>query len=73
MLFRYSEFNSNLKINENIAGAKKILKDTFRGLIPDSVIDRSKLALKNSKIVENQIEYRKDIVKLFLESSKYDL
>ena len=52
---------------------KKILKDTFRGLIPDSVIDRSKLALKNSKIVENQIEYRKDIVKLFLESSKYDL
>jgi hypothetical protein len=29
MLFRYSEFNSNLKINENIAGAKKILKDTF--------------------------------------------
>jgi len=29
MLFRYSEFNSNLKINENIAGSKKILKDTF--------------------------------------------
>ena len=29
MLFRYSEFNSTLKINENIAGAKKILKDTF--------------------------------------------
>ena len=29
MLFRYSEFNSNLKINENVAGAKKILKDTF--------------------------------------------
>jgi hypothetical protein len=29
MLFRYSEFNNNLKINENVAGAKKILKDTF--------------------------------------------
>jgi hypothetical protein len=29
MLFRYSEFNSNLKVNENIAGAKKVLKDTF--------------------------------------------
>jgi len=29
MLFRYSEFNSNLKVNENIVGAKKILKDTF--------------------------------------------
>ena len=49
---------------------KKILKDTFKGLVPDSVIERSKLALKNNKIVENQIEYRKDIVKLFLESTK---
>ena len=29
MLFRYSEFNSNLKVNENIVGAKKVLKDTF--------------------------------------------
>lgn len=29
MLFRYSEFNSNLKLNENIAGAKKVLKDTY--------------------------------------------
>jgi asparagine synthase (glutamine-hydrolysing) len=49
---------------------KKILKDTFKGLVPDSVIERSKLALKNSKIIENQIEYRKDVVRLFLESSK---
>lgn len=45
---------------------KKILKDTFRGLIPDSVIDRSKLALKNQKIVEDQISYRKEVIKLFL-------
>lgn len=45
---------------------KKILKDTFRGLVPDSVIERSKLALKNNKIVEDQISYRKEIVKLFL-------
>jgi asparagine synthase (glutamine-hydrolysing) len=48
---------------------KKILKDTFRGLIPDSVIDRSKLALKNQKIVEDQIDYRKKIVELFLRST----
>jgi len=45
---------------------KQILKDTFKGLVPDSVIERSKLALKNQKIVEDQISYRKDIVKLFL-------
>jgi asparagine synthase (glutamine-hydrolysing) len=45
---------------------KKILKDTFKGLVPDSVIERSKLALKNTKIIEDQIAYRKEIVKLFL-------
>ena len=45
---------------------KTILKDTFRGLVPDSVIERSKLPLKNQKIVEDQISYRKDVIKLFL-------
>jgi len=29
MLLKYSDFKNNNKINENIAGAKKILKDTF--------------------------------------------
>jgi asparagine synthase (glutamine-hydrolysing) len=45
---------------------KKILKDTFKGLIPESIIDRSKLALKNQMIVEDQIEYRKKIKDLYL-------
>lgn len=45
---------------------KKILKDTFRGLVPDSVIERSKLALKNNRIVEDQISYRKEVIRLFL-------
>jgi len=45
---------------------KKILKDTFKGLVPDSVIDRSKLALKNKMIVEDQIKYRKEVIRLFL-------
>ena len=45
---------------------KKILKDTFRGLVPDSVIERNKLPLKNQKIVEDQISYRKEVIKLFL-------
>jgi asparagine synthase (glutamine-hydrolysing) len=47
---------------------KKILKDTFKGLIPDSVIERKKLALKNNMIVEDQIAYRKKIVELFIKS-----
>jgi asparagine synthase (glutamine-hydrolysing) len=48
---------------------KKILKDTFKGLVPDSVIERKKLPLKNNKIVEDQIAYRKEIVRLFLGTS----
>ena len=47
---------------------KKILKDTFKGLIPDSIIERSKLALKNNKIVEDQMSYRMEIVDLYLRS-----
>lgn len=47
---------------------KKILKDTFKGLIPDSVTERKKLALKNNMIVEDQIAYRKKIVELFIKS-----
>ena len=57
-------FALSLPLEERIN--KKILKDTFKGLVPDSVIERSKLALKNTKIVEDQIAYRKEIVKLFL-------
>ncbi len=40
MLFRYSDFNKSLKINENVAGAKKILKDTY--IINKAVCDISK-------------------------------
>jgi asparagine synthase (glutamine-hydrolysing) len=55
-----------LSLNFEERKNKKILKDTFKGLVPDSIIERKKLALKNSKIVEDQIEYRKKIVELFL-------
>jgi asparagine synthase (glutamine-hydrolysing) len=60
-------FAINLPFNER--KNKQILKDTFRGLVPDSVIERSKLPLKNQKIVEDQIAYRKEIIKLFLRGS----
>jgi asparagine synthase (glutamine-hydrolysing) len=49
---------------------KKILKDTFKGLVPDSVIERKKLALKNPMIVEDQIAYRKSIVEFYINSFK---
>ena len=49
---------------------KKILKDTFRGLIPDSIIERKKHALKNPLIVKNKEEYRKQVVDLFLDGIK---
>ncbi len=48
---------------------KKILKDTFKGLIPDSVIERKKLPLKNQMIVDDQTSYRKKIVELFVMGS----
>lgn len=60
-------FAINLPSNER--KNKQILKDTFKGLVPDSVIERSKLPLKNQKIVEDQIAYRKEIIKLFLRGS----
>lgn len=49
---------------------KKILKDTFKGLVPDSVIERKKLPLKNQMIVEDQISYRKKIKDLYLNSAR---
>ena len=45
---------------------KKILKDTFKGLVPDSVIERKKLALKNDKIVDDPIKYRREAVRMFM-------
>jgi asparagine synthase (glutamine-hydrolysing) len=45
---------------------KKILKDAFKGLIPQSIIDRSKLALKNEEIKTNPDEYRDKAISLFL-------
>jgi asparagine synthase (glutamine-hydrolysing) len=45
---------------------KKILKDAFKGLIPQSIIDRSKLPLKNEHIKMNPDEYRDKAISFFL-------
>ena len=49
---------------------KKILKDEFRGLIPDEIIDRKKNPLKIKKIRENEFEYRSGLIKDYLEHLK---
>jgi asparagine synthetase B (glutamine-hydrolysing) len=49
---------------------KKILKETFRGLIPDAIIDRKKHPLKNEKIVKTPDEYRQEALDRFREGVK---
>ena len=44
---------------------KKILKDAFRGLVPNSVIDRSKAPLKNDHIKKDPETYREFIIQLY--------
>jgi len=44
---------------------KTILKTVFKGLVPDSVIERKKHPLKNEKIVKDPMEYRIDSLKYF--------
>jgi asparagine synthase (glutamine-hydrolysing) len=44
---------------------KEILKRAFKGLIPDSVIERKKHPLKNEKIVKDASQYRIDALNYF--------
>ena len=45
---------------------KKILKDEFRGKIPDEIIDRKKNPLKIAKIRENETAYRRELIQDYL-------
>jgi asparagine synthase (glutamine-hydrolysing) len=49
---------------------KKILKDEFRGKIPDFIIDRKKNPLKIKSIRENEFEYRSNIIKDYISHLK---
>jgi asparagine synthetase B (glutamine-hydrolysing) len=44
---------------------KSILKRTFKGLVPESVIERKKHPLKNEKIVKDPMEYRIEAIDYF--------
>ena len=45
---------------------KKILKDTFGPMLPDSIVNRKKEALKNPEIKQDRIAYRYKAIELFL-------
>ena len=45
---------------------KKILKDTFGPILPDSIVNRKKEALKNPEIKQDRIAYRYKAIELFL-------
>jgi asparagine synthase (glutamine-hydrolysing) len=44
---------------------KTILKKAFKGLVPDSVIERKKHPLKNEKIVKDPMQYRTEAIDYF--------
>ena len=47
---------------------KKILKDTFSPMLPDEIVNRKKVPLKNPQIKKDKLAYRQKAVELFLES-----
>ncbi len=49
---------------------KKILKEEFRGFIPDRIIDRKKEPLKIESIRKNEAEYRGQTIQQYLEYLK---
>lgn len=57
-----------LSLPKHLRTDKKILKETFRGLIPEGIIDRKKHPLKNEKIVTSPETYRQEAIDYFLQS-----
>jgi asparagine synthase (glutamine-hydrolysing) len=49
---------------------KKILKDEFKGLIPDEIIERKKNPLKISQIRENETKYRRELIENYINWKK---
>jgi asparagine synthetase B (glutamine-hydrolysing) len=45
---------------------KRILKETFKGLVPDAVIERKKHPLKNPSLIEDQMKYRQRVIDNFI-------
>jgi len=56
-----------LNLPKHLRTDKKILKETFRGLIPEGIIERKKHPLKNEKIVTSPETYRQEAIDSFLQ------
>ena len=54
-----------LELQFDLRKNKSILKKAFKGLVPDSVIERKKHPLKNEKIVTDPAQYRIDAIDHF--------
>ena len=49
---------------------KSILKDTFAPILPEEIVNRKKIPLKNPQIREDKIKYRYKAVDLYLSGIK---
>jgi asparagine synthase (glutamine-hydrolysing) len=54
-----------LRLPRHERTGKKILKEAFRGLVPDAIIDRPKHPLKGSTYLENPLAHRAQLAKVF--------
>lgn len=52
---------------------KKCLKEAYKDVLPDCIINRQKLPLKNKKIVEDKNKYRYNLAKIFYNMNWKDI
>lgn len=62
----HAVINAALAMPLSMRTDKLILKTVFRDLLPESIIDRPKLALKNPEIRKNKIDYRNKVLDKFI-------
>ena len=62
----HAVINAALAMPISMRTDKLILKTIFRDLLPASIIDRPKLALKNPEIRKNKIDYRNKVLDKFI-------
>ena len=65
----HAVINAALAMPKDMRIDKRILKAVFGNLLPKSIIDRPKLALKNPQIRKDKIAYRNAVLNKFIELS----
>jgi len=54
-----------LSLNREERTHKKILRDTYREILPEYIVDRKKVALKIDKVAQTPFEYRAELIEAF--------